>query len=82
MDGFDSQIQRLGTLALNHDTAEEFMDLYKRLLEDTYTEMHRVANTDKLFAGEYRARAEMLKGLLEAQLAFFGAKWPAPRVDA
>ncbi len=79
MDTFDRDIQRLGALSQNPETHEAFLELYQELLERTYTEMVRVANTDKLLAGEYRARGEMLKAILERQLDFLGLAWPPPR---
>lgn len=82
LDSFDRDVRQLGALSQNHDTKAAFEDLYLRVLTDTYNDMVRVANTDKVLAGEYTSRARILETLLRRQCAFFGMTWPAQREKA
>ena len=76
---FQQDIQHLGLLAGSEENLEAFNNIYQQVLERNYNEMLNPQNIDKLLAGTYKARAEMLKALLQRQLDFFNLKWPEPK---
>jgi hypothetical protein len=73
---FQEDIQKLNLLSGNKDNLEAFIEVYRQALETVYNAMMQCRNVDKLLAGEYRARGELLKTMLQSQLAQVGLSWP------
>ncbi len=70
--GFQETIQCLGLLSQSEESFDRFIIVYQQALEDNYNQMMQCRNVDKLLAGVHRARAEMLKAILQRQLDHFG----------
>jgi hypothetical protein len=78
-DQFTTDLNTLSMLGCNEATAEAFATLYRRIVERTYTAMCMVRNTEALTSGEYTARGQMLKAILQRQVEWAGLEWPEPR---
>jgi hypothetical protein len=78
-DPFDKDINTLNLLACNHETLEAFENLYKKMIETVYNDMHLIKNTERLLLKEYRAKGEMLKTIMKRQVDFMGIEWPEDR---
>jgi hypothetical protein len=75
-DQFGVSLDTLNRLACNHETALEFMDLYQRILGRLYTEMALVRNCERLVSGEFTAKGQELKVILQKHCQFMGLEWP------
>lgn len=73
---FQSTVNHINLLSFDKDKLDGFIEVYLQAVEDIYNEMYQIRNFDKVLEGVYRARAEMLKTMLQRQITYFGLEWP------
>jgi hypothetical protein len=73
---FEQDLNSLHLLGQDEQNLDAFCDFGLKMLTQIYNQMMRVANSDKVLSGQFRAQGEMVKAIVQLKLESLNLEWP------